>query len=388
MSKVKELMEKRNDVLLKMTAIIDKAEEEVRAMTETEQQDYEKYKKELEGLNATIAAAEERAKQEAGNNPKTQEEKTEEEEIRAFEKYCRGETRALKLGENGSIMPRTVVEKIITQVKETCPIFELADLYNVNGELVVPYYDETSSAITAAYIEEFSDLVEKSGDLKSYTLKSHIIGALAKVSKKLINNTDIDIVGFVVNQIVKSLRETIEKEALIGESEKIKGIFTNAKNKVTAENATITGDLLIDVQMSVKEPYQGNAIWIMDRSTFREIRKLKDGDGNYLMIPDFATGGGWMLLNKKVHLSENAPKFAESAKVLAYGDMKGYTLKIGKDIETQILQEKFSSQYAVGVEAFVEADGAITNEEAIVVLEMGASALKMSAEEPEVDEGA
>ena len=28
MSKVKELMEKRNDVLLKMTAIIDKAEEE------------------------------------------------------------------------------------------------------------------------------------------------------------------------------------------------------------------------------------------------------------------------------------------------------------------------------------------------------------------------
>lgn len=374
MSKVKELMEKRNDVLLKMTAIIDKAEEEVRAMTETEQQDYEKYKKELEGLNVTIAAAEERARREAGNKPKSMEEKTEEEEIRAFEQYCRGETRALKLGDNGSIMPRTVVEKIITKVKETCPIFKLADLYNINGELVVPYYDETSSAITAAYIEEFSDLVEKSGDLKSYTLKSHIIGALAKVSKKLINNTDFDIVGFVVNQIVKNLREMIEKEALTGESGKIKGIFPNAKNKVTAEDATITGDLLIDVQMSVKEPYQEKAIWIMDRSTLREIRKLKDGDGNYLMIRDFATGGGWMLLNKKVYLSENAQKFAASTKVLAYGDMKGYTLKIGKDIETQILKEKYSSQYAVGIEAFVEADGAITNEEAIAVLEMGAGA--------------
>lgn len=81
MSKVKELMEKRNDVLLKMTAIIDKAEEEVRAMTETEQQEYDKYKTEMKGLNATIQAAEERAKQEAGNAPKGQEEKTEEEEI-------------------------------------------------------------------------------------------------------------------------------------------------------------------------------------------------------------------------------------------------------------------------------------------------------------------
>lgn len=379
MSKVKELMEKRNDVLLKMTAIIDKAEEEVRAMTETEQQEYDKYKTEMKGLNATIQAAEERAKQEAGNAPKGQEEKTEEEEIRAFEQYCRGnvtalEERAMKLGNDSSIIPRTIVDRILTKVKETCPIFELTDLYNVNGELVLPYYDETGSAITAAYIEEFTELTEKTGELKSITLKSYIIGVLAKISKKLINNTDFDIVGFVTDQIVKNLREMIEKEVLTGESGNIKGIFPNAKNKVTAPDATITGDLLIDVQMSVKEPYQANAVWIMDRSTFTEIRKLKDADGNYLMIPDFAAGGGWMLLGKKVHLSESVPKLAQSTKVLVYGDMKGYTLKIGKNIETQVLQEKYSTQYALGVQAFVEVDGAITNEEAIAVLEMGAAA--------------
>ena len=379
MSKVKELMEKRNDVLLKMTAIIDKAEEEVRAMTETEQQEYDKYKTEMKGLNATIQAAEERAKQEAGNAPKGQEEKTEEEEIRAFEQYCRGnvtalEERAMKLGNDSSIIPRTIVDRILTKVKETCPIFELTDLYNVNGELVLPYYDETGSAITAAYIEEFTELTEKTGELKSITLKSYIIGVLAKISKKLINNTDFDIVGFVTDQIVKNLREMIEKEVLTGESGNIKGIFPNAKNKVTAPDATITGDLLIDVQMSVKEPYQANAVWIMDRSTFKEIRKLKDADGNYLMIPDFAAGGGWMLLGKKVHLSESVPKLAQSTKVLVYGDMKGYTLKIGKNIETQVLQEKYSTQYALGVQAFVEVDGAITNEEAIAVLEMGACA--------------
>ena len=379
MSKVKELMEKKNDVLLKMTAIIDKAEEEVRAMTETEQQEYDKYKTEMKGLNATIQAAEERAKQEAGNAPKGQEEKTEEEEIRAFEQYCRGnvtalEERAMKLGNDSSIIPRTIVDRILTKVKETCPIFELTDLYNVNGELVLPYYDETGSAITAAYIEEFTELTEKTGELKSITLKSYIIGVLAKISKKLINNTDFDIVGFVTDQIVKNLREMIEKEVLTGESGNIKGIFPNAKNKVTAPDATITGDLLIDVQMSVKEPYQANAVWIMDRSTFTEIRKLKDADGNYLMIPDFAAGGGWMLLGKKVHLSESVPKLAQSTKVLVYGDMKGYTLKIGKNIETQVLQEKYSTQYALGVQAFVEVDGAITNEEAIAVLEMGAGA--------------
>lgn len=137
------------------------AEEEVRAMAETEQQDYEKYKKELEGLNATIAAAEERAKREAGNNPKTQEEKTEEEEVRAFEQYCRGETRALKVGTNGEILPRTVAQQIITKATEMCPIMELATVYNVKGELVLPYYDESSTAIEVKYVDELTDLTEK-----------------------------------------------------------------------------------------------------------------------------------------------------------------------------------------------------------------------------------
>ena len=372
MAKLKELREKRNDVLIKMTDILDKVEEETRAMTDEEQGEYAKLKTEVEGLNATISALEERAMFEAGKEPKDPAATTEEEEIRSFEKFCRGETRALQLGTNGSIMPRTIVDRILTKVKETCPIFELADVYNVNGELVLPYYDESSKAVTAAYIDEFTELTEHSGELKSITLHSFIVGALAKVSKKLVNNTDFDVVGFVADQVAKSLREFIEKEALTGAATKVKGIIPNSKNITKAANATLTSDLLIDVQMSVKEPYQAGAVWIMNRETFKAIKKLKDGKGDYLVIKDFTEGGGWNLLGKRVYLSDNVEKLAASKKVLVYGDLKGYALKVGKNIETQILNEVYANQYAVGVNAFVEIDGAIANDEAMAVLEMGA----------------
>lgn len=374
MSKVKELMEKRNDVLLKMTAIIDKAEEEVRAMTETEQQDYEKYKKELEGLNATITAAEERARREAGNKPKSQEEKTEEEEVRAFEQYCRGETRALKVGTNGEILPRTVAKEIITKATEMCPIMDLAKVYNVKGELVLPYYDETSTAIEVAYIDELSDLTEKSGEIKGITLKGWIVGSLVQISRKLINNEDFDIVSHVISEVATKMAEFVEKEVLTGNASKIKGILPNAKNKVTAADATLTADLIIKTQLKVKTKYQKNAVWIMNTSAFEAARLLKDENGRFLLVPDMVKGEGYMMLGKRVYLSDNMPKFAQNNKVMVYGDLKGYAINMPFGIETQVLSELFAKSYSIGIIAFAEVDGAITHEDAIAVLEMGAGA--------------
>ena len=374
MSKVKELMEKRNDLLIKMTAIIDKAEDEVRAMTESEQQEYEKCKKEVEGLNTTIKAAEERAKLEAGNKPKSQEEKTEEEEVRAFEQYCRGETRALKVGTNGEILPRTVAEQIIKKATEMCPIMELATVYNVKGELVLPYYDETSNSIEVTYIDELSDLTEKSGEIKGITLKGWIVGSLVQISRKLINNADFDIVSFVVNEVATKMAQFVEKEALTGNNGKVKGILPNAKNKVTATDATLTADLIVKTQLKVKTPYQRNAVWIMNTSAFEAARLLKDKNDRYLLVPDMVNGEGYLMLGKKVYLSDSMPEFAQNNKVMIYGDLKGYTIKMGFGIETQILSELFAKSYSVGVIAFAEVDGAITHDDAIAVLEMGAEA--------------
>lgn len=251
---------------------------------------------------------------------------------------------------------------------------ELATVYNVKGELVLPYYDESSTAIEVKYVDELTDLTEKSGEIKGITLKGWIVGSLVQISRKLINNAEFDIVSFIVSEVATKMAEFVEKEALKGNASKIKGILPNAKNKVTAADATLTADLVIKTQLKVKTAYQRNAVWIMNTSTFEAARLLKDNNDRFLLVPDMVNGEGYMMLGKKVYLSDNMPEFAQNNKVMVYGDLKGYTINMGFGMETQILSELYAKSYSVGVIAFAEVDGAITHDDAIAVLEMGAGA--------------
>ena len=161
---------------------------------------------------------------------------------------------------------------------------------------------------------------------------------------------------------------------MTGNASKIKGILPNAKNKVTAADATLTADLIIKTQLKVKTKYQKNAVWIMNTSAFEAARLLKDKNDRFLLVPDMVNGEGFLMLGKKVYLSDNMPEFAQNNKVMVYGDLKGYAINMPFGIETQILSELFAKSYSIGIIAFAEVDGAITHEDAIAVLEMGAGA--------------
>lgn len=370
--KLKALKEKRNDLLIEATKLLDKAEEEVRSLSDDEKNKYEELYKEIERLSDTIKKIEEKQEIKPDDDIKDDnEENKSEEEVRSFEKFCRGETRALQLGNNGGIVPRSVTEKIITAVKENCPIMELATVYNVKGDLIIPIYDEASEA-TADYIDEFNEITEKTGELKSINLTSHIVSVLSLVSNKLINNTDFDIVSFIISEAAKNIAEFIEKETLVGDRGKIKGMFPNVNKVVTAKDATITTDDIISLQLKVPTKLQANAVWIMHPSTFDAVLKLKDANGQHLLMPNMVTGAVDTILGKKVYLSENAPKYEAGARAIIYGDITGYTLKLSTAVEMKVLTERYADKYAVGVIGYTEVDGCVTEQSKLAVLELGA----------------
>lgn len=368
MSKIKELKEKRNELLIKAAAILDKVEEETRALTDDEEKEYKGYIEEADSLGRTIKALEERR---ALDDPEPKD-PTKDEEIRSFEKYCRGETRALKVGTNGGLLPRTVANMIVERMKDISPLFNMATKFNVKGELSIPVYDETTNKITAAYVDELSELTEKSGELKVVSLKPYIVGALSTVSNKLVNNIDFDIVGYVVNKMAKDLAEFAEKEGLTGANGKIKGILPNATNIVTAAAKAFEAEEIVKTQLAVPTEAQKNAVWIMHPSTFAEAATLKTTDGQFLLIPDMVNGNCYKMLGKPVYLSENAPKFAASANVMLYGDLSGYAFNLSKEIEVSVLKEKYATQYATGVVGYMEIDGAIIDQSKFAILKTGA----------------
>lgn len=376
---LKSLEEQRAELEEKMESLVSKAEEETRAFTEDETKDFGNWEAEKARLDKTIKAienkraADKKTEVKPGSSETDEVEKVEE---RAFANYIRGvvtEERAenLTLTDNGAVVPTSIAQKIIKKVLEISPIYKLATRYNVTGNLSIPYYDESSQKIQVAYATEFTDLESSNAKFNSIELKGFLAGALSKISNSLINNSQFDIVSFVINAMAESVANWIDKELLNGTSEKIEGL-SGIKKVITAASATaITADELIDVQEEVPDAFQANAIWIMSRNTRKAIRKLKDNDGQYLMNKDATSKWGYVLFGKDVYVSENMPDMSSGKSCIYYGDMSGLAVKLSEDVNIQILREKYATQHATGVIAWIEADSKVEDAQKIAKLKMG-----------------
>lgn len=381
----KNLMELKNDKIEKAEKILADAEVNKRELTEDEAEELAEIRDDVKRIKEALKIGDElddskdkKPKPEpapAGGEPKPTQEQ---QERRAFENYIRGRIVHERAGEltktdNGSVIPTTIAQQIIKKVYDISPILEKSQKYNVKGKLQIPYYDTTDGGITVAYAEEFKPLTSSNGKFKNIELDGFLAGALSKISNSLINNSQFDIVSFVVNQMAEDIARFIEHELLIGTSDKVTGLST-MQNKVTAAAASaITSDEVVKLKDSIKDVYQSNAIWIMSSNTRTALRLLKGSDGHYLLQDDITSPFGSTLLGKPVYVSDNMPEIKADTTAIYYGDMTGLATKFSENITTQVLREKYADEHATGVVAWFEFDSKVQNEQKLAKLVMASA---------------
>ena len=372
---MKKLYEKKNSLLNEMEDILNKAKEETRSFTEEEKSRVEEIKSEIRGLEQVIANEEElrsfdksNITRATGNSEKTteerQQEEVEKEERQFIDAVATGEIRNLTAGNNGGIIPVTIASDIIDTVKELCPLLDHADIYHVAGELRLPKFKATSSnadgvatPIAASYVNEFTELTESTAQFETINLTNQIIGVLVKMSKSLLNRANFDVRSFIVNKVAKTIVEFLEKEMLIANEGKIQGAINTTD--------------LVDLQMAIPSAYQKNCMWIMHKDILKALRKLKTADGQFILNADVTAPFGYTILGKPVYLSDSMPKnIAAGQNVMLYMDASGYAVKMTKSMEIQMFMEKYATQYAVGICAYVEIDAKIADENKIARLKM------------------
>jgi HK97 family phage major capsid protein len=372
------LLEQRNNLLDEMDNLLKGAKEETRTLTDKESTRFDEIKVEISKIDKTLAAEEESRSFEKKEVKKPVEERALAEE-RAFVNYIRGvvEERAdvnLTAGDNGAVIPSSIANKIIKKVYDLSPIYQLATRYNVGGTLNIPYYDESTQSITMAYATEFVELESTSGKFASIELKGFLAGALSKVSKSLINNSQFDVASFVINAMAESIAKWIENELLNGTTDKVAGLSTVTQKVDAASQTAVTADELIDLQEEVPDAFQAGAVWIMNKETRKAIRKLKDGQGNYLLNKDATARWGYTLLGKDIYTSDNVSEMAAGKTAIFYGDMSGLAVKLAEDVSIEVLREKFATQHAIGVVGWIEIDSKVENAQKIAKLVMAAGA--------------
>lgn len=373
--------EKRAEYAKRMQEIMDIAEIEERAMTEDENTEFEDLEKKIQNIDKTVAAEKRaRALTMDKNDPAKTEEKRskeeqEQEEIRAFCNYVRGnggEVRAdvMPSAENGAVIPKTIINKIIEKVYDVSPVMEMADRYDIKGQVNLPYYDDSESDVDWEYHDEATDLEAKSGKFKAITLTGFLGGSLIKVPKSLLNGTDLAIMDFLVKRLSQKFARGVEKEMLKGTPNKMTGMAA-AKNVVTAASATeITLDEVIDLQDSIPDAYQNGAIFICNSATRTALRKLKDKDGRYILEADATARWKYRLFGNELYVSDNMDKMAAGNIAMYFVDMSGIALKIEEGASIEILRELFARSHCIGADLWASVDCKIADEQKIAALKM------------------
>lgn len=379
---MKSLEEQKNEKVTQMDKLLNDVKAEERAFTEDEEKLFNQLKDEIDAINKTMEAFEQ--SRELVDDAKKEEDKKKEEDnmseeeraleietrdIETFAKYIRNEvlseTRdgsSFAQGTNGVIVPTSIANKIIMTAYNMSPILEKATRYNTKGKLEIPVYGANNNEdITVAYGEDFTELVEHAGKFSSVTLTDYLIGALAKIGNSLVNNTDIDLVNIVINIIAEYIKLFVEGEVLNGTENKITGCSAiPASQTVETEVAgVISYDDLVKVKNKVIQSFRKGSIWVMNQDTQTVLETMKDGNERPMFLPDPTGEFDGMVLGYPVYVSDNMVGISGGNSPIIFGNFSGIALKTTKELEIQVLREKYATQHATGVVAWLECDAKI-----------------------------
>lgn len=392
----KELIEKKNDLITRAEDTLNKAKTEERELTDAEMAELAEIRDNVKKIKDMLEMSD--FFKSEGQKPMIEEkalEKVEEKmiddnrdraanETRSFENYIRGivtnERTNMTFGDNGAVVPTTIANRIIKKVYNICPILDRSTKYNVKGTLELPYYDTDTTTISVAYKDEFSALTSSSGTFNSITLTGYLAGALTKISRSLINNSQFDIVAFVVDEMAYAIKRFIENELLNGTPgnppttpSKVLGLYGLTNYITAAAQTAVTADEVVQLHDRIKDEFQENAIWIMSPATRTALRLLKATTGYYLLNDDVSSPFGTTLLGKPVYVSDNMPNMAAGKNAIFYGDFRGLATKFNEELSIEVLREKYADEHAVGVIGWFEFDSKVEDAQKIAKLVMASA---------------
>lgn len=304
-------------------------------------------------------------------------EDSEEARVRAF---LRGETRTLTVNGSeqrvqvkgtttagGFTVPTSFYDRLVEHMIEVSGIMSAGPtvLRTNSGEnLQVP---KTTAHGTAAITAENAAISASDSTFGQVTLGSYKYGRLVQVSRELVEDTAVDLLGYLARDCGRSLGNAFGAHAVTGTgSSQPSGVVTGSTLGVTG-GAGVTGaftaDNLIDLFYAVISPYRSSPScgWLMRDATIASMRKLKDNSNQYLWQPSIQVGAPETLLGKPVYTDPNVAAVGLGAKSVIFGDMSTYFVRMVNGVRFERSDDYAFNTDLVTFRAILRADGALVD---------------------------
>lgn len=272
----------------------------------------------------------------------------------------------------GYLVPEEFERRVIDKLKELNVIREYANVIRTSSKRNIPV---EASAGEASWLDEGEDYPEGDPSFGQVVLDAFKVGQMVKVSDELLEDADFDLEGYLADQLASAIAAAEETAFCTGNGvKKPTGIFTADGGELgvtTAAADKITADEIIDLVYSVKGPYRRNGKFLLNDQTIKYIRKLKDGNGNYIWQPALTEGQPDRLLGYPA-FSTAAPTIAAGAFVIAFGDLGYYWIADRTGVDVKRLDELFAAKGQVGFRGTKRVDAKMVQREAVKLMQMHA----------------
>lgn len=283
-------------------------------------------------------------------------------------------TNALQIGtdsEGGYLVPDEYERTLVEALEEENIFRQMAKVIKTSsGDRKIPV---VASKGTASWIDEEGAYPESDDSFGQVSIGAYKLGTMIKVSEELLNDSVFDLQSYISREFARRIGAKEEEAFFTGDGKgKPLGVLAatgGAETGVTAASATaVTADELMDLYYSLKSPYRKKSVWVLNDSTIKAIRKLKDNNGQYLWQPSLTAGTPDMILGRPIKTSAYMPAIAAGAKTIAFGDFSYYWIADRQGRSFKRLNELFAATGQVGFLASQRVDGKMILAEAVKVL--------------------
>lgn len=400
-----EKKQRRAQLVKDARKLLDTAETEERDLTAEQIEQYEKMMTDVDKIGAEIEKeervaalesemreVEERAVETQTREPEKRED-PEKRKMDAFNRFLRGglrslnetEARAMQVDDDEGggyiVAPMKFIWDLLQNVDDLNVVRQFATKHQVTDAVAlgVPYLATDASDADWTIELDIGDETEVKFGRRE--LRPHPLAKYVKISNTLIRKNALSVEQIVRERLAYKFAVAEEKAFMEGDgNQKPLGLFTASDDGIDTGQDISTGnttseikaDNLIECKYTLKQPYWRNARWIFHRDAIKMIRKMKDGEGQYLWQPGLVGGQPDRILGFPVTVAENAPKtFSTGEYVGLLGDLTKYWIADALSMQIQRLVELYAATNQVGYIGRMECDGMPVLAEAFVRVTLG-----------------
>ncbi|HYF87420.1 phage major capsid protein [Azospirillum sp.] len=296
--------------------------------------------------------------------------------------------------DGGLWVPASMDSNVRTRLFETSPVRSIADNITITTDAYEFPYDK-DEASTGGWVSE-KDSRSETGtpQVGSHRIPVHEQYAEPHITQRLLDDAAVNVEAWLSGKIADKLIRVENTAFVLGDGVgKPRGFLSYGANAVTTKDTsrpwgklqyiatgkaggfadTNPGDKMIDLVHALHPAYRTGAVWTMNRATVAEVRKLKDGDGNYLWsMGNIAAGQPQSLLGYGIEELEDMPDIAANAFPIGFGNFKvGYIVVDRQGI--RVLRDPYTDKRFVKFYTTKRVGGDVQNFDAIKLLKFAAS---------------